>query len=89
MSKVLGAAPNQEALGTLALKAPPLRVWGGEITKGLSLPQAVSHWGAPCNLDMVPVLPDPHPKVKERALDLSLPLRPIRRSDSSSMAAGG
>lgn len=32
---------------------------------------------------------DLHPKVKERALDLSLPMRRIRRNDSSSMAPGG
>lgn len=54
--KSWGQLPQQEASGTLALRAPPLRVWGGEITKGWSFSQAVPHWEAQPNLDMIPVL---------------------------------
>lgn len=54
--KSWGQLPKQEAPGTLPARAPPLRVWGGGITKGLSLPQAEFHGGVQCNLDIVPVL---------------------------------
>lgn len=87
--KSWGELLKQEASGTQALRAPPLRVWGGEITKSWSFPQAVPHWGAQSNLDMISTPMMFIPTSRKRALEPSLQLRQIKLNDSSSMAPGG
>lgn len=87
--KSWGELLKQEASGPRALRAPPLRVWGGEITKGWSFPQAVPHWGAQSNLDMISTPMMFIPTSRKRALEPSLQLRQIKLNDSSSMTPGG